>query len=55
MRTENEAILILNNLSDGMQIAHLPHIRGTNAFTGEAVLLDSFALQPYQYLWLVVQ
>ena len=49
---ENDAMLILNNLSNGTQTAHLHHQRALNAFTGEAVALDSLPLQPYQYLWL---
>ncbi|MEW5938312.1 MAG: maltose alpha-D-glucosyltransferase [Chloroflexota bacterium] len=51
---ENETLLILNNLSGTPQTVHLPYARGVNAFTGESVSLDSFALLPYQYFWLVI-
>jgi len=50
-----ETMLILNNLSEQKQTAKLHLSQASNAFTHEAVSLDTLILQPYQYLWLILK
>jgi maltose alpha-D-glucosyltransferase/alpha-amylase len=48
-----ETMLILNNISDKKQTAHLQKSEAINAFTLESISLGSLTLRPYQYLWLI--
>ncbi|HUI88460.1 MAG TPA: maltose alpha-D-glucosyltransferase [Anaerolineales bacterium] len=52
---DGETMLILNNLSGQEQIAPAPSGRAVNAFTHETAPLGTLTLQPYQYLWLVLE
>jgi maltose alpha-D-glucosyltransferase/alpha-amylase len=58
-RHGGEAMLVLNNLSGSAQDVHLPADLRHNyhdAFSQEAVALaEPLRLQPYQYLWLVLE
>jgi maltose alpha-D-glucosyltransferase / alpha-amylase len=51
---DHETILVLNNLSEQKQAVRLPFGEGINVFTGENFPLNSLSLQPFQYLWLLV-
>jgi maltose alpha-D-glucosyltransferase / alpha-amylase len=51
----DETMLILNNLSDQQQTAHLDEGQAVNAFTGESVLLDSLIIKPFGYLWFILK
>jgi maltose alpha-D-glucosyltransferase/alpha-amylase len=51
---KNENMLILNNLSDQEQIAHLPFREAFNIFSNEITQVKSLTLQPFQYLWLLI-
>ncbi len=51
---KNETVLIINNLGGQKQVVRLPFGETLNILTGEAFSLNSLTLQPFQYLWLLV-
>jgi maltose alpha-D-glucosyltransferase/alpha-amylase len=51
---KNENMLVLNNLSDQKQTAQLPFRMAVNVFSRETTPLESLTLQPFQYLWLLI-
>jgi maltose alpha-D-glucosyltransferase / alpha-amylase len=51
---KNETMLVLNNLSNQKQTAQLPFRTATNIFSKETTPLVSLTLQPFQYLWLLI-
>jgi glycosidase len=52
---KNETMLILNNLSDKKQMAHLQEGNAVDAFTHQVVIPDTTTLRPYQYVWLILK
>jgi len=51
---DHETILVLNNLSEQKQVVRLPFGEGLDVLTDENFPLNSLTLQPFQYLWLLV-
>ena len=52
---QGKTMLILNNLSKEKQTAKPPFKAGIDAFTHESVPLDPVILEPYQYVWLILE
>jgi len=52
---KNERMLILNNLSDQTQTIRLEPTSAFNAFTRQKISLGVLTLQPFQYLWLILE
>ncbi|HMV27833.1 MAG TPA: alpha-glucosidase C-terminal domain-containing protein, partial [Anaerolineales bacterium] len=55
-KNENESILVLNNLSEQVQVAHIPaeyQTSGHDLFENRPLTLNAqVTLQPYSYLWI---